>query len=505
MNLIKHRKKERQLLLLVTVFTSVFVLTWMTPLVADDFNYAFSWATRARVSGFWNMFFSMATHRKTTNGRVFAHGWVTLFMMWPRWAFSLANGVIVTFFFWSFGQTCKRLHIQDRTRSLLFLAAILWVCMPAFGQVFLWLDGAVNYFWGATFAWLVLCRSFIIRNGRIADSVLETALLLPLTFAAGAWSEHISFAMIVILALLILWEWENKRRFPVKKFLLTVTGGYGYLWMMSAPSMLPRQLRLIGLPKPKGIIEMLQTMMVYFGKGIIAALSILALLILLFHVMYRKGLIRKILFYLVWIGMISGACAVLFFAYVSLKKSGLNGMVSSTGLSMALLVMLFSFGLRVALKTQTDRERIAIAVILFVGGMSAMIPFLAAAYRPARGMCAPVAFGALATVLLLGDKKTQIKAKYNKAAGWLVSIVIAVFFVTGIADIVRVYEAASKRNTDIGEALQTDGVLRTAPYPCRTKYSAQYGLLDLQAGEEWPNDIMREYYGLREIIVETVN
>ena len=43
MNLIKHRKKERQLLLLVTVFTSVFVLTWMTPLVADDFNYAFSW------------------------------------------------------------------------------------------------------------------------------------------------------------------------------------------------------------------------------------------------------------------------------------------------------------------------------------------------------------------------------------------------------------------------------------------------------------------------------
>ena len=503
MNLIEDKKKDYLPLFLFAVFAVISILSWMTPLVADDYNYAFSWATRGRVSDFWEMYFSMATHRKMTNGRVFAHGWVSLFMMWPKWVFSLANGVVVTLFFWSFTQTCKRLNKGDIFLSLLLLFSILWICMPAFGQVFLWLDGAVNYFWGATLAWFVVSGS-MRRTERKANDMLETLLLVPLAFAAGAWSEHISFAMLIILVLLMLWEWENNRRFPVKKFLLTAAGGYGYLWMMSAPSMLPRQFRLIGLSKPRGMIGMLQAMIHYFGKVIIAVLGILVLLILLFHFLYKKRHLRKILFWIARIGMISGACAMLCFAYMSLRKSGLNGMVSSTGFGMAFLIVLFSYGLLAAIKAQTDSERIAVAVILFVGGMTAMVPFLAAAYRPARGMCAPATFGAAATVLLLGDKTVQEKALFKKETACLLSAVLAIFLMAGLSDIARVYKAATVRNIQIAEALRTDGVLRAAPYPCRTKYSAQYGLLDLQVGGEWPNDIMKEYYGLREIVVETV-
>ena len=51
------------------------------------------------------------------------------------------------------------------------------------------------------------------------------------------------------------------------------------------------------------------------------------------------------------------------------------------------------------------------------------------------------------------------------------------------------------------QALQTDGVLVAVPYPVKTKYSAQYGLVDLENGKSWPNDIIQEYYGLKDIVV----
>ena len=35
---------------------------------------------------------------------------------------------------------------------LLGLFCLLWVFMPSFGQVILWLDGAVNYLWSCLFS-----------------------------------------------------------------------------------------------------------------------------------------------------------------------------------------------------------------------------------------------------------------------------------------------------------------------------------------------------------------
>ena len=44
-------------------------------------------------------------------------------------------------------------------------------------------------------------------------------------------------------------------------------------------------------------------------------------------------------------------------------------------------------------------------------------------------------------------------------------------------------------------------MLFAKPYKVRTKYAALYGLQDLAPGESWPNDIIKEYYGLNEIVV----
>ena len=83
-----RREKQKNTVFLVAFLLAVFFGTWlltkMTPLVGDDFNYAFSWADDTRVDNFTLVVKSMISHRMWTHGRVFAQGWVTLFMMWPR-------------------------------------------------------------------------------------------------------------------------------------------------------------------------------------------------------------------------------------------------------------------------------------------------------------------------------------------------------------------------------------------------------------------------------------
>ena len=81
--------------------------------------------------------------------------------------------------------------------------------------------------------------------------------------------------------------------------------------------------------------------------------------------------------------------------------------------------------------------------------------------------------------------------------------IFVICFALGFADIMRVSKAAHYRELAIEQALQSDGVLVTTPYPVKTKYSAQYGLSDLENGEYWPNETIQEYYGLKGIIVKT--
>ena len=50
----------------------------------------------------------------------------------------------------------------------------------------------------------------------LACGVRPTALLLLPAFAAGAWSEHISFTMLMVLFLLTVWDWiRNRSPHPV--------------------------------------------------------------------------------------------------------------------------------------------------------------------------------------------------------------------------------------------------------------------------------------------------
>ena len=478
---------------LAAVFAISYILTALTPLIADDYNYAFSWADRTRVDNLTLVIKSMITHRQWTHGRVFAQGWVTIFMMWPKWAFALANAAIVTAFYAALDHFFQRTETEKSIQACLAVAALYWICMPAFGQVFLWLDGACNYFWGAVHVWILIELWQSLRN-RPRKWVWMIGLL-PLAFVAGAWSEHISFAMLMILFLFVVWIWVKDRKAPLFDIIVLLAGIVGYLFLMLSPSMLPTKLKNRAIIVIGFHIEALIKIWVkYWWILLLIIATAFALLLWLKKMPDRKTR---------WTTLSMTACGIslLFYLHFAIKiliRKDIYELISSTQIGFLLLLTGFLFVLGKAISQGVLKEKIVEAVILSIGGISSLALFALAMYIPARGFCAPVVFIGIATVRLwIALKQKNMIIRTTLVWAFLIC------FVFGFADILHVSQAANKREHAIEQALQTDGILMAAPYPVRTKYSAQYGLVDLENGASWPNDVIQKYYGLKDIVVES--
>jgi hypothetical protein len=128
-------EKQRKLnigcaMLFATVFGVMFLFSLWTPLIADDYNYAFGYSTSTRISSLREILVSMAWHRKLLNPRVFSHGWLSLVLMYPRWVFAALNGAAAVLFSWT---TESFLREKGSRKPVLMTAVVwmlLWICMP---------------------------------------------------------------------------------------------------------------------------------------------------------------------------------------------------------------------------------------------------------------------------------------------------------------------------------------------------------------------------------------
>ena len=319
-------------------------------------------------------------------------------------------------------------------------------------------------------------------------------LLLLLAFAVGAWSEHISFAAIIIQLFFFIQSWIQKRRFPVSSFSVLLFSCLGYLFLMLAPSMLPTILKSRA---KTAAWEHLHQLTALLRENRWIAPAVLFVGVMTFVWLKRKPDWRSRC-EVIMFGSFS-ICTVLdfFFLLSTVLSKGFYGVISATPIGFMTLMSCFLYCLWKAIRQRVRKEIILEAVFFSVGGLSALALFVLAMYIPARGFCAPVVFVGIATVMLWNS----LKEKNQIAVIAALAVVFTVCLTTGIADICRVSVSAKERIRAINEAVSKDGVLITSPYPVRTKYSAQYGLLDLAADQSWPNDIIMRYYGLKEIIV----
>ena len=189
--------------ILAAVFCLMLILNSFTLYCCDDYEYKYSFATGERISSLKDIIPSMKAHAYTMNGRLFAHSLVQLFDMLPKAVFNVANSAMFTLLIFMI----FRLTYSKTVNCLLLVSAfcMIWLFTPAFGQVFLWLDGSVNYLWGAVF-----CLSFLsiyIRAflyGKYIQKKFLKPLLFVYAFFVGGYLENTAVATIVCAALLCL-------------------------------------------------------------------------------------------------------------------------------------------------------------------------------------------------------------------------------------------------------------------------------------------------------------
>lgn len=223
-------------IILASVFALALALNLLTPLVADDYMYAFRFDTGARLENVADIFPSLAAHARVMNGRLAPHFFVQLFTLLPRQIFAAVNAVM--FMLLVLGvHALARGNASHDWKLLTVIAGGIFLLPPAFGQSFLWLAGSVNYLWcDALMVWLLLPFANAVFRDRPSPRAAARVLMAPGALFLGNMSENVSAAAIFVMGLCILWLWRSRRRAPLWMFTTLACAVAGWLLLMLAPA-----------------------------------------------------------------------------------------------------------------------------------------------------------------------------------------------------------------------------------------------------------------------------
>jgi len=220
----------------VAIFLIMLFCNFNTDLVADDYMYCFSFLDGSPIETVGDIFPSMAAHRHSMNGRVVAHFMVQLFLLLPKAVFNVFNAAIFTLLVLLMYYTGKG-RLQHNALLFACCFGLIWVLQPQFGQVYLWLDGSINYLWCAAACMLYLIpwvKSYLYNEELTG---LKLVLYTVFSLIVGAFSENASVALIfmnmLFMALRLFWDKKKNSRWM---WLSIAAAFMGFIYMMVAPA-----------------------------------------------------------------------------------------------------------------------------------------------------------------------------------------------------------------------------------------------------------------------------
>lgn len=234
---INFKKNCKLYISLFVVFLVALLYNALSPFTTDDYSYMYSFATGERITSLFQVFPSMVTHYAEMNGRTAPHFLAQCLLIFPKAVFNIANSLMFTAFVYLIYKATS-LSKEFRPLMLFVIPMFLWVNVPVFGQVFLWVMGAFNYFWGYFFG--LLFMSFYLKIYRTEQELSKKSYigLCILGFWFGGYSENGSFSIIFVSFLLLaLTALQSKNwKFLAKYSVPVVFGALGYLTMLLCPS-----------------------------------------------------------------------------------------------------------------------------------------------------------------------------------------------------------------------------------------------------------------------------
>lgn len=245
--------------LLLGIFLLMLLGNVLTPYAVDDWAYMHSFATGERLTRFGEIFPSMAAHAQTMNGRLFAHFWAQLFLLLPKAVFNIVNALIFTALIALLARLAQPEGERDNLILLMIFCAV-WVFVPAFGQVFFWLDGACNYGWGCAVGLAFLMPYIRLLDRDAKKKPLFWILWILAGFYTGAYLENMAAGAIFLSALLLFGRRVLcRKKNGVLPWLPVLASVGGFIFMMTRPA--------------EGMKSGTESSLASLGTGLVAALE----------------------------------------------------------------------------------------------------------------------------------------------------------------------------------------------------------------------------------------
>lgn len=273
--------------ILVIIFTSILLLNLKTLYTADDYIYRFVYHTPG-VSEHMEKIttgmipYSMWNHYLNWNGRFVAHSIVQFFMQFDsKLPFDIFNSLIYLVLLLMMNRLSVKL--SNRTTKVFLIPLIFlftWFFIPYFGQSVLWVSGSGNYLWMS-----IIYLGFILfnlRNGKTNWQSILAAMILG--FLTGASNENSGPAAVLIVILLMIKRFVEKKRINWNSVIGVLFSGVGFVIMMLAPG---NRLRG-GVQRSIGKVIMDLFEIIYLSLQQFYLIYILLLILLVIGMYYSK-------------------------------------------------------------------------------------------------------------------------------------------------------------------------------------------------------------------------
>lgn len=211
------------------------VFNILTPMICDDYRYAFSFATGERLGSAGEILPSLAAHGHVLNGRYAPHFFVQLFTLLPGICFDVVNTAVFLVLVAGLYRLARGAESWD-VLLLLGIFGALFLLPPVFGQNMLWMAGSCNYLWpAAVLVWLLKPFADRVCNRDVRIGWPGAALMAAGGFLFGNSSENLSAAGLMLMGLCILWQLIRHRKTGLWMWLTAAAMLAGWLLLMLAP------------------------------------------------------------------------------------------------------------------------------------------------------------------------------------------------------------------------------------------------------------------------------
>ena len=329
-------------LLILGIFAQMLLLNAHTPLMMDDYDYSFSWSTGERLNGVWDVLASQAAHYRLWGGRSVVHTLAQLFLLLGKPVFNVANAAMYILLLLEVLALAGYGPGKADSLRLLLAHGVMMAGVPFFGTVFLWLDGACNYLWGTALALVPLLIAKSEREGGFFDGGWARGVwALPLGFLAGWTNENTACGVLALMALLIIFDWRQKRRVRAWRVAAWAAQLLGVLVMLLAPGNFARAAQESGGGLLQGLV-------------------------------YRAAVVTLCLVRSAWMPMLLGAALLLFGGKESWREPRSRAALGRAGLLLA-GALLSAYAL-VASPQISDRAFTGVLVLVLAAALALPMP-----------------------------------------------------------------------------------------------------------------------------------